>query len=52
MIDALFEIAELLLALAMGYTLGVLCTVDVLRAYDNDLYLVWMHRRKERKRRK
>ena len=52
MIGALFELESLLLALTMGYTLGVMCTVDTLRMYDNDLYLVWMHRRKERKRRK
>lgn len=36
----------------VGYMLGVFSVVDMLRMYDNDLYLVWMHRRKERKRRK
>lgn len=52
MIGALFELAALLLALAMGFVLGVLCTADTLRVYDSDLYCVWMHRRKERRRRK
>lgn len=52
MISALFGLAALLLALTMGFVLGVLCTVDTLRVYDGDLYCIWMHRRKERRRRK